>query len=288
MSQKQYTPVIIIGAPRSGTNMLRDMLCQFEDFGTWPCDEINYIWRHGNVKYPSDEFTSILATANVKQYVRRQFDEMAFKLDTKFLVEKTCANSLRVDFVNEIFPEAKFIFLVRDGIDIVDSAMKRWKAPLDIPYLLKKVPYVPTGDIPYYASRYLFSRLFRLFSSEKRLAFWGPKLDNMDDLLQQYSLEEVCLLQWQKCVNNSEKDFVNLPITQVHKLRYEDFVNHPDKELERIFEFLDVECDSLTLKTVVKGVSAVSVGKGRSNLDEEMVEHLTGLASETLRRYKYV
>ena len=42
--KNKFTPVIIIGAPRSGTNMLRDILTNFEGIETWPCDEINYIW----------------------------------------------------------------------------------------------------------------------------------------------------------------------------------------------------------------------------------------------------
>ena len=52
---KNIQKVIIIGAPRSGTNILRDVLTSFDGICTWPCDEINYIWRHGNAKYPSDE-----------------------------------------------------------------------------------------------------------------------------------------------------------------------------------------------------------------------------------------
>ena len=36
-------PVVIIGAPRSGTNMLRDVLCDWPGVVTWPCDEINLI-----------------------------------------------------------------------------------------------------------------------------------------------------------------------------------------------------------------------------------------------------
>ena len=54
-----HKPIIIIGAPRSGTNMLRDVLCNLDGVGSWPCDEINYIWRHGNVKNPSDEFLTL-------------------------------------------------------------------------------------------------------------------------------------------------------------------------------------------------------------------------------------
>jgi len=36
------TDIIIVGAPRSGTNMLRDVLTSFDGVCTWPCDEINY------------------------------------------------------------------------------------------------------------------------------------------------------------------------------------------------------------------------------------------------------
>ena len=43
---------MIIGAARSGTNMLRDVLTSLDGVDTWPCDEINYIWRHGNIRWP--------------------------------------------------------------------------------------------------------------------------------------------------------------------------------------------------------------------------------------------
>ena len=50
-------PMVIVGAGRSGTNVLREVLCSFPGFSTWPCDEINYIWRHGNRGAPTDELT---------------------------------------------------------------------------------------------------------------------------------------------------------------------------------------------------------------------------------------
>jgi len=45
-------PVIIIGAPRSGTNIIRDVIVTNNNFTTWPCDEINYVWRYKNLEYP--------------------------------------------------------------------------------------------------------------------------------------------------------------------------------------------------------------------------------------------
>ena len=167
-------PIIIIGAGRSGTNMLRDILTKIQEFGTWPCDEINYIWRRGNVRYPSDEFDVEQATEPIKKFIRRAFNRIAQKRGLKYVVEKTCANSLRVSFVERVFPEAKFIFIVRDGRDVVESALKRWVAPLDIPYIIKKARYIPLTDIPYYSIRYLWHRIYRVFSKINRVSFWGP------------------------------------------------------------------------------------------------------------------
>src|SRR5437667_64703 len=110
-----YTPIILVGAGRSGTNMLRDVLVRVRGFGTWPCDEINYIWRHYNVRYPTDEFPAELATTPVKKYIRSAFLRMARRDNLAYVVEKTCANSLRIRFVDQVLPEARYVFIVRDG-----------------------------------------------------------------------------------------------------------------------------------------------------------------------------
>ena len=60
-----FTPLIIIGAGRSGTNALRDALTSLPGFKTWPCDEINAIWRFVNYSVPYDEFIVEHATPAV-------------------------------------------------------------------------------------------------------------------------------------------------------------------------------------------------------------------------------
>ena len=101
-----FKPIVIIGAPRSGTNMLRDVLCNIPDFSSWPCDEINYIWRHGNARYPSDEIPKEKATSSVKDYIQNCFEEIRKRTGSNFIIEKTCANSLRVPFVDAVLPNA--------------------------------------------------------------------------------------------------------------------------------------------------------------------------------------
>mgnify|MGYP003683129483 CR=1 FL=1 len=282
------TTFVIIGAPRSGTNMLRDVLTSLEGIETWPCDEINYIWRHGNIRHPSDEISADLATAKVRKYIRDHFNSIIKKTGAEVVVEKTCANSLRVPFVDQVVPEAKYLFIYRDGIDATGSAKLRWTAKLDIAYILEKVRFVPKVDLPYYAFRYLWARLYRFFSKEKRLAFWGPALYNMQDILQKYSLDEVCALQWQRCVEQSEKAFSTMPDAKVLRIRYEDFVQSPQEELKRILDFMGRQVPEEVLASTVSGVSPKSLGKGRQSLGEEKVRQLEELVGDTLKRYGYI
>lgn len=283
-----YKPIIIVGAPRSGTNMLRDVLTSLSGVDTWPCDEINYIWRHGNVRYPSDEFTPDMARPKVCKYIRKQFGWVARKYRVHNVVEKTCANSLRLGFIEKVVPEAKYIFIRRDGLDAVGSAIKRWKAKLDILYLARKARFVPFMDLPYYTLRFSWNWIYRLFSKEERLAFWGPKLDGMEDILKKYSLEEVCALQWKRCVDKSATELEKIPRKRWIEVEYEKFVTGPELRLKEILESLDIQASDESIANAVTGVSPYSIGKGRKELGEKNINRLTPLIQKTLIRYGYV
>ena len=56
-------------------------------------------------------------------YIRKRFDSLANRQKLDFVVEKTCANSLRVDFIEQVVPEAQFLFIYRNGLDVVASAL---------------------------------------------------------------------------------------------------------------------------------------------------------------------
>ena len=134
-------PIIIISVFRSGANLIKDVLCQLPGFGTWPAENINFIWRHGNSLRNDDEFSINEANDFVISYIRSAFNDLSIKYGYKYVVEKTENNSLRIDFVNKIFPEAKFIFVVRDGRDAIASMLNRRSQQIDPVFLLKK--YMP-------------------------------------------------------------------------------------------------------------------------------------------------
>lgn len=283
MEEANNSPIIIIiGAGRSGTNILRDVLCSVKDFETWPCDEINYIWRHGNINEPSDEFGPEHATRKVKKYVRNEFHKFARKSNASTVVEKTCANSLRVSFVNEIFPEALFIHIIRDGRDVVNSARKRWTAELDPKYILKKAKYIPVSDIPYYGFKYLGNRIYRLFSEEGRLATWGPRFKGMDKIVEEYSLEEVCAYQWKRCVKKADEELSMLDSGRVHTLRYEDFAVNTGEEVKKLLSFLEISNGNVDVSKMADMVHAGSEGRWKTELSGQQVKNIENIISPVL------
>ncbi|HZJ47794.1 MAG TPA: sulfotransferase [Acidimicrobiia bacterium] len=283
--------VIIVGAPRSGTNMLRDVLTEIPGFATWPCDEINFLWRHGNRGVTSDELEREKATPDVTAFLCAQFDKIGRKYDAHTVVEKTCANSLRVGFVAKSFPRAKYLFIRRDGIDAAASAMQRWHAPLDLPYTAKKSRYVPLSDIGYYGWQFASNRLRSRSgaggsdSGAGVSSWWGPRPRDYQELKEQHPLDEICMIQWQRCVEASLTEFGERPELEVHELIYEDFVKDPVLHLERVLSFLGHS--ELMDPAAVSGVSQHSVGKGRESLGPEPVDRLEALTRGTLRKLGY-
>lgn len=278
--------IVILGAPRSGTNLLRDVLTALPGLGTWPCDEINYLWRHGNLRYPSDAFPAELARPAVVRYVRGRFEAIARAQGVETVVEKTCANSLRAPFVDRIVPDARYVFIHRDGLDAVASAMERWTAPLDLPYLARKARFVPPTDVPFYAGRYFLNRLYKLFGGG-RLAFWGPAMPDLPALLERHPLDEVCALQWQACVTATRDALAALPAERWTTVAYEDFVARPEAVLAELCGFLGIEAGAAERAQAVARVSTASVGRGRAALGPETAARLEGLVGDTLASLGY-
>lgn len=264
-----YQAIIILGAPRSGTNALRDSICRIPGFSTWPCDELNYLWKYTNARYPYDDLSSSHFNEKVSSRVNSLFQDR-FDSTGSVIVEKTCANCLRVPFVHAIIPRAKFVYIRRDPLDVLASSLKRWKASLDIPYIFKKALFVPKTEVPYYALRYASHRFKRFLSSESALPSWGPRFPGIDEFRRTMTLEELCLLQWYECCKSAETSLLQLRNTgsSVYFLGYEKFVSSPESSLCKLLSSLGFSYPSDKVKHSSSFVYASSVGNGSSSLSD--------------------
>jgi hypothetical protein len=280
---RPWQPLVIVGAGRSGTNMLRDILGSLPGFSTWPCDEINYIWRHGSRAWPDDALPAERATESFQRFLDRRFAAQWKRGGQAIVVEKTCANSLRLPYVDRALRgRARYLHIVRDGRDVTASAEKRWTASLDLRYVLKKARFVPPSDLPYYAFRYLGARLHRLRSSDRRLGSWGPRYPGMTEDLAQLALGEVIAKQWDACVRSSRDALAALPAERCLTLRYENFTADPATGMQRIGDFLAQSWSAEQCAHATTQVSDRSVGGWRKKLDPELAARIEQLFGATL------
>ncbi|MEM7242916.1 MAG: sulfotransferase [Pseudomonadota bacterium] len=248
-----FQPVIILGAARSGTNMLRDILCQFNACATWPCDEINAIWRHGNLQWPNDQMPAHLARPEIRQFIRKAFIRQWRQAGKPpVLIEKTCANTLRVPFVNAVFPEATYIHILRNGLDVIASAERRWNGQFELPilhYYLAKLRNVPRADLPHYALAFLENRAKRVLQPHAPLKIWGPQCADIqvDDI----SIAARCERQWAACVTQCADALGKLPAHKIHQVRYEDLTANPLPAVIGLTRFLNVPAPEAEIKSAI-------------------------------------
>ena len=279
------TPLIIIGAGRSGTNALRDALTGIDEFHSWPCDEINYIWRYGNRERLDDEFERQDAVGRPAAYIRSAFERRARTEPHSVLVEKTCANSLRVEFVDEVLPEARFVHIMRDGRDVTSSAMSRWTASLDLPYIARKARFVPPTDLPYYATRYIKSHLDRRRNDDGKLSTWGPRFAGMRELVRSGAeLDVVCAEQWRACVTRAIDGLATVPSARVHTIGYSDFTADPMAHLRAIVDFAGAAVSDSAIRTAASTVHAQSDGAWKSRLSPDAIERITPIIAPVHER----
>ncbi len=260
------SPVIIVGAARSGTKMLREFLCSHPallgiDY------ELERIWCQGNPGKMWGHLAVEDLTPDIKRNIRRFFKKKRAKSGL-LIVEKNTAHSLRLDYVRSVFPESPIIHILRDGRDASLSASKRWRSPLDLNYILKNKKF-PLGELPYFIARQIKYYGYKIFNSNDHVKLWGPRFDNIRECVEKYSLIEVCGIQWSKSVDQILNSRTCREKKRYIEVRYEEIVFKPLQEISRLMAFLDL---SVTRDVEAKAnnfVNTSSVGKWKKLLCDD-------------------
>lgn len=104
--ESNHQVVFLVGAARSGTKMLREILEQSEDIGVIPYD-MNYIWKYGHYDLKHDEMNHIEPTNNEINFITNFINKKIKQSQTPILIEKTVSNSMRIDYIKKYFQMPK-------------------------------------------------------------------------------------------------------------------------------------------------------------------------------------
>jgi hypothetical protein len=251
-------PVFVVGCSRSGTTITYETLAaapQFRKFG-W---EIPQFWD-GLYGPLSNGWHSEAASA---EHAHPEHRDAAFRyffqrLGRGWVLDKTCINVMRIPYLHALFPQAKFVFIQRDGRDNISSMMDGWR-------------YGRTdGD-------FHLSKFFGPFPEP--VAINDGEFDDWAFFLapdwQEYnhaSLEEVCAFQWLSAnrLALAAKQFI--PSDQWIHLRYEDIFKKPVDMFQKVFDQLRIpfdqtvreRCANLQPTSIVKGTPKMQKWKERN------------------------
>ena len=109
----------------------------------------------------------------------------------------------------------------------------------------------------------------------------------MDQLLDSHSIEEVCAHQWRACIESALSAFERIEGEPVIKVSYESLVRSPVAILTNILDKLEMPARERALIQAAEGISTKSVGKGRRELEEAMVQKLEPIIGPSQKKLGY-
>lgn len=218
------SPIILIGAARSGTKFLRDVLGSGAGTAIVPYD-VNYVWRYGAEQAEDDVIDPAELTEKRGRFIRNTLRALAKADPDDVLIEKTVASTLRVPFIEAVFPDARYVHLIRDGRDVAESAMRQWQAPPDWSALFRKLREIPIRNSSYVVW-FGWNFVKGLFSGRKGGKIWGPRFPGIDILTEEAPLSRVCAQQWLESYTRASADLKKVPDAEyrVFTIRYEDLI----------------------------------------------------------------
>jgi hypothetical protein len=284
MTGELKPPIILFGNFRSGTTMLQKLIALHPD--VVPFYEPVGLWLYADPKRKHDEFGAGDATGKVKKYVRAQFLKHQQANNNRIIVEKTPHNILRIPYVREIFPEARFLYIVRNPLSFVSSVELKWQRPAGRRQIMKRVRSTPVSQLHRYLGRFLSQQWNNRILGKKYLSIWGPRYEGIQDDLKTKDLLSVIARQWARASAKAEHDLAQFEEGEVLRLRYEDLVERPEAELERICAHCGLEMTPGMRQAVRDMVRADRQHKWQRFERGDLARLIPELADE-MRRHDY-
>jgi omega-hydroxy-beta-dihydromenaquinone-9 sulfotransferase len=203
------------------------------------------VYARAGVERPGDGATRSVAPSTA---LPRAFGTIARFGGGSVFVSKRIANNLRIPLLADVFPSARFVFLVRDGRAVAAS--------------LSRVDWWPDSHVWWYGNTP------RRWADEGRDPW------------------EICARNWVEELHGIERGLEVVPPDAVLRLRYEDLVADPLPVLRRVTRFLGL-VDDLRWERAVGSLSFPDRNDAWRGLPTDVVEGIETIQGEELGRYGY-
>jgi len=239
-------PVFILGCGRSGTTILGKIISRHQRI--LYLNEPRYMWLNA---YPQSDISSAQAanrggcldlddsicTPHQNRIIQRMFGLALSLYGKTILVDKLPEHAFRISFLLGVFPDARFIHVIRSGVEVARS----------IEQLIFQSAWYGWND-------YKWNELRRLASAFPR---------GKHALQRCKTNYQKGLLEWRLSLEYAFKDLAGLPPEQYLEIRYERLLENPSEICETIQKFLaedgDIEMERYAANALVRSSPAADI-----------------------------
>jgi len=219
----------IVGCGRSGTTILGKTLANHSqikylnerrDLWTNAYPELDIWSNQAKTNKGKLYFGSADAEESKSKELHKLFSNELILSNKELLLDKIPINSFRLEFIDKIFPSARYIHIFRNGRDVAKSIMlkaneKKWYGADEYKwYLLKS-----------YASKNKYANLAQMCQNNY----------------------ERGLLEWRLSLESSQKFLSRIPDSKYIEIAYEDLLENPDFVIDKIIQFLELNRETQIL-----------------------------------------
>ena len=223
-----FAPIFIIGCGRSGTTILGNTLSKHpqikylnerRDLWHKAYPEFN-IWQEG-IENPLLFVCEKSIDLKKNTLLKKLFFREQVLGNAQILLEKLPINNFRLQFLHKSFPEAKYIYLTRNGLEVSNSIEKRikkknWFTGIKLELLQKEIK----------------EEFDTTVKSNLHKGMW----------------------EWKLSMQESNQFFNQLEPTKFTHLSYQNFIENTENSLKIIFDFLQLSYNDEFIKTSSKNI----------------------------------
>lgn len=230
-------PIFVIGVGRSGTTILGTLLSLHPAIGflnepkamwhaIYPEEDVLGHYTLGPARYRLDETD---ATPAVKLAAQRLFGNYLGLTFSQRLVDKNPELTFRVPFIQAIFPDARFVFLVRNGWNTCHSIHK-WSQS----YAVRKGETI--HDWWGVNDRKWNLLLDQIVKSDPLFADLLPLLTTLQ------THTDRAVVEWIVTMREGWAQYKQ-QLDNIYFLRYEELLAQPESELTAVLDFCELQAD---------------------------------------------
>jgi len=230
-------PIFILSAPRSGSSYFYEIVRRMGD--VWSRDRENdplwfQFFPYSRFAKPTDYISSAECSPKITrkfkqellyQNIQNRRESQPRDIKKHLLqrqpiryIEKTIANCFHLEALQKMFPDALYIYIVRDGRACISSMLEGWQSNF---FWHRPLPFPDNATISY----------------------WCYPIPPHWETVVQQTLPEICAWSWQQHNQFVLTEIENNPkfAQNCLQIRYEDLLQNPQNLLTQVSEFTNLK-----------------------------------------------